>query len=137
MSAKKQAIEEKAIKEEVKVKRQEVRAKKRKEREEAQALKAAKAAENRELKAAKTAQVKAKKGKQSKKSNERETEHQPEMEENIRNDNEEEYFCIYCEEKYIEPPNEDWIACMRCHKWCHESCTGRKRKNMKCVRKLF
>lgn len=32
------------------------------------------------------------------------------------------YFCIYCDEKYVDPPTEDWIQCVICSNWCHEKC---------------
>lgn len=35
----------------------------------------------------------------------------------------EDYFCIFCSEKYIHPPVEDWIMCYMCEKWAHENCT--------------
>lgn len=37
---------------------------------------------------------------------------------------EEEYFCLFCSEKYFSPPAEDWIMCIMCQKWAHENCTG-------------
>ncbi|CAH0730535.1 unnamed protein product, partial [Brenthis ino] len=33
-----------------------------------------------------------------------------------------EYFCIYCQEKYFDPPTEDWIMCLKCKNWAHENC---------------
>lgn len=47
--------------------------------------------------------------------------------ENVRDDNENdenEYFCPLCGEKYIYPPNEDWIKCTSCENWWHEQCTS-------------
>lgn len=35
----------------------------------------------------------------------------------------EDYFCIFCKDKYIDPPVEDWIMCYVCKKWAHENCT--------------
>lgn len=34
-----------------------------------------------------------------------------------------EYFCIFCHEKYTDPPCEDWIQCIECLEWCHEKCS--------------
>jgi hypothetical protein len=31
-------------------------------------------------------------------------------------------LCIYCRQVYAYPPDEDWIACMQCSNWSHESC---------------
>ncbi|KAF5272088.1 hypothetical protein FQA39_LY01171 [Lamprigera yunnana] len=36
----------------------------------------------------------------------------------------EEVFCPACEEKYTEPPKEDWIMCYVCKDWWHEACTS-------------
>ena len=33
------------------------------------------------------------------------------------------YFCIVCDELYVDPPTEDWIQCSKCSNWSHESCT--------------
>lgn len=35
-----------------------------------------------------------------------------------------EYFCIYCQEKYCDPPIEDWIMCSKCKNWAHENCSA-------------
>ena len=35
----------------------------------------------------------------------------------------EDYFCILCSDKYINPPDEDLILCYVCKKWAHEKCT--------------
>ena len=35
---------------------------------------------------------------------------------------EETVSCIYCDEPYKHPPNEDWLQCIRCNKWFHEDC---------------
>lgn len=32
------------------------------------------------------------------------------------------WHCIYCSEKFIHPPSEDWIQCHACEEWCHEKC---------------
>lgn len=37
-------------------------------------------------------------------------------------DNNQDFFCIYCNVKYTHPPKEDWIQCARCLNWCHEKC---------------
>ena len=34
----------------------------------------------------------------------------------------EQYFCLYCHELFVDPPTEDWIQCNVCKKWAHESC---------------
>lgn len=39
-------------------------------------------------------------------------------------ENEEEYYCIMCNEKYESPPTEDWIMCATCKLWAHEQCTN-------------
>ncbi|KAF5282004.1 hypothetical protein FQA39_LY00528 [Lamprigera yunnana] len=36
----------------------------------------------------------------------------------------EEVFWPECEEKYTEPPEEDWIICHVCKDWWHEACTS-------------
>ena len=33
-----------------------------------------------------------------------------------------EYRCIYCNELFIDPPDEDWIQCKECEEWFHEQC---------------
>ncbi|CAK1597581.1 unnamed protein product [Parnassius mnemosyne] len=40
------------------------------------------------------------------------------------NENEEEFYCIICNEKYESPPIEDWIMCAICKLWAHEKCTA-------------
>ena len=35
---------------------------------------------------------------------------------------EEKFFCVYCQEPYLEPPTEDWLQCEVCHEWFHEAC---------------
>jgi len=42
---------------------------------------------------------------------------------NKEND-EQEYFCPLCGEKYIYPPDEDWIQCSVCKSWWHEQCSN-------------
>ena len=37
-------------------------------------------------------------------------------------EHDETYLCIYCEEKYEDPPSEDWLQCVSCGKWYHEKC---------------
>lgn len=50
---------------------------------------------------------------------------------------EDEWFCIYCDGKYVDPPEEDWIECSTCSRWCHERCAEsdilRIKKVFKCV----
>lgn len=36
----------------------------------------------------------------------------------------EEYYCLICNEKYVEPITEDWILCYKCKLWAHEKCTS-------------
>ncbi|KAF2893711.1 hypothetical protein ILUMI_12462 [Ignelater luminosus] len=36
------------------------------------------------------------------------------------------YYCIFCKDKYVSPPNEDWIMCYVCEDWAHEKCTDRE-----------
>ncbi|KAB0790271.1 hypothetical protein PPYR_15391 [Photinus pyralis] len=36
---------------------------------------------------------------------------------------EEDVFCPGCDEKFVEPPDEDWIQCLKCAHWWHEACT--------------
>lgn len=40
------------------------------------------------------------------------------------NENDKEYFCIMCNDKYESPPTEDWIMCSICKLWAHEQCTN-------------
>ena len=35
------------------------------------------------------------------------------------------WHCIYCGEKFMHPPTEDWIQCNICEEWCHENCADR------------
>lgn len=37
--------------------------------------------------------------------------------------NKEDYFCLICDELYIDPPLEDWMQCKECSGWAHEACT--------------
>lgn len=41
-----------------------------------------------------------------------------------KKENEEEFYCIMCYEKYQSPPKEDWIQCAVCQLWAHEQCTS-------------
>lgn len=38
------------------------------------------------------------------------------------------WHCIYCSEKFVHPPREDWIQCAPCQEWCHEKCTDHASK---------
>lgn len=40
------------------------------------------------------------------------------------NEDQDEYFCIMCNDKYESPPAEDWIMCTTCKLWAHEQCTS-------------
>lgn len=33
-----------------------------------------------------------------------------------------EYMCIYCDDKFVDPPPEPWSQCSICLNWCHEAC---------------
>ena len=35
------------------------------------------------------------------------------------------WYCIFCSEKFVHPPTEDWIQCSACEEWCHENCADR------------
>lgn len=37
---------------------------------------------------------------------------------------EEDVVCFLCQQKYTDPPDEDWIKCDDCQCWVHEACTG-------------
>lgn len=37
---------------------------------------------------------------------------------------ENEYFCPLCGEKYSDPPTEDWVECSLCGAWWHELCSS-------------
>ena len=41
-----------------------------------------------------------------------------------RDDKENDCYCLICEEKYHDPPTEDWIMCYKCKSWSHEKCTS-------------
>lgn len=32
------------------------------------------------------------------------------------------FYCIFCDELFENPPVEDWIECKKCNLWCHEKC---------------
>ena len=32
------------------------------------------------------------------------------------------FYCIYCSELFVDPPDEDWKQCIECLKWYHEQC---------------
>ncbi|KAK5645830.1 hypothetical protein RI129_004294 [Pyrocoelia pectoralis] len=38
--------------------------------------------------------------------------------------NESDAICPGCDEKFADPPDEDWIQCGECEKWWHESCSN-------------
>lgn len=40
---------------------------------------------------------------------------------------EDDYICPLCQEKYTDPPTEEWIKCMACEEWWHEQCTSYER----------
>ncbi|GFN88856.1 pogo transposable element with krab domain [Plakobranchus ocellatus] len=40
----------------------------------------------------------------------------------IKNSNDEVYFCLICDEQYMEPMTEDSIQCNKCQQCCHEAC---------------
>ena len=40
----------------------------------------------------------------------------------FQSETEDNFYCIYCAELYVEPPTEDWIQCQKCQKWSHISC---------------
>ena len=33
-----------------------------------------------------------------------------------------EFCCVYCNELFVEPPDEDWLQCTSCKEWYHEQC---------------
>ncbi|XP_047125213.1 uncharacterized protein LOC124807393 [Hydra vulgaris] len=41
-----------------------------------------------------------------------------------RDNKENDYYCLICEEKYHDPPTEDWVMCYICKSWSHEKCTS-------------
>ena len=32
------------------------------------------------------------------------------------------FYCIYCSELFVEPPDEDWMQCVTCKEWYHKEC---------------
>ncbi len=40
----------------------------------------------------------------------------------IKSSTAEEYRCIYCNELFVDPPDEDWVQCLSCKDWFHEQC---------------
>ena len=34
------------------------------------------------------------------------------------------FYCIFCNEQYVEPVFEDWIQCCVCKLWAHEKCSA-------------
>ena len=34
------------------------------------------------------------------------------------------YYCIFCNDQYVEPLTEDWIQCDEYKLWAHESCSA-------------
>lgn len=49
-----------------------------------------------------------------------------------KENDENDYFCPLCGEKYIYPPVEDWIKCRLCENWWHEQCTISENDNFVC-----
>lgn len=37
-----------------------------------------------------------------------------------------EYFCMFCDEIYSDPPVEDRVMCIKCKSWTHENCTDKQ-----------
>jgi len=37
-------------------------------------------------------------------------------------DSEKQYDCIFCGERFVDPPTETWIQCDVCRQWGHEAC---------------
>ena len=60
--------------------------------------------------------------------NEKKNKATPGMKSKGRNNLLRRWHCIYCGEKFIHPPAEDWIQCNICEEWCHESCADRSGK---------
>lgn len=50
----------------------------------------------------------------------------------VRETNTENIFCPGCNEKYMDPPTEDWISCTSCKVWWHESCSNYEKGNFNC-----
>lgn len=42
------------------------------------------------------------------------------------------HVCLICDEKYEEPPTEDWIQCIICESWFHENCTAYEKGIFRC-----
>ncbi|GFW98808.1 uncharacterized protein TNCV_2837691 [Trichonephila clavipes] len=32
--------------------------------------------------------------------------------------------CLACEERYCDPPTQEWIQYCKCQEWCHEECSN-------------
>ena len=30
------------------------------------------------------------------------------------------FYCVYCNELFVDPPSEPWIRCWECKQWAHE-----------------
>lgn len=42
-------------------------------------------------------------------------------------------FCLFCGEKYEEPPTEDWLQRPLCCEWAHELCTDSENGWFLCI----
>lgn len=52
---------------------------------------------------------------------------------NFENEENFDYFCIYCQEKCSDPPAEAWIMCSKGNQWTHENCiAGSSSKGFTC-----